>query len=131
MPADRAIVAKQNGSTCNVRATWNEVFVAVAQCALSNPAERAIHRALDDLVERKVPRAEKEPARLTEEGREIIKRQFLALGFVTLEHVERQEPSLLGPRTTVRGLETLWRLTARGLKHFARLTAIRAEASQP
>lgn len=132
VPTDRGTFLKQNGSTSDLAVSWNEVFVAVAQCAVSNPVESMIGLAVQGVLARKAAQLKKGDVGLARGGLEIIKRQFLALGLIELEHVEVEvtDPSSVFSGQKHRKLATVWRLTAKGSKHFARLTAIRAEAPQ-
>ena len=101
-----------------IRLTWNQVFQAVAEQVLSDPGELLVAVAVQHRIELLAGSLNKPTPHLRDpEGVRGIRRQLLALDLIEVDHVARPQ-SLTGRMLPV------WHLTARGQRHFARLTAI-------
>jgi hypothetical protein len=101
-----------------IRLTWNHVFRAVAEQILSDPGESLVALAVQRRIELVAHAADKPTPFLRQpQGVRGIKRQFLALNLIDVDHIPN-------PNSARGRMRSVWRLTPRGQRHFARLTAI-------
>ena len=117
IPPEAALL-EGNYPPSELHLTWNHIFRTAAEQALSDPGEDSIAFALSCRIEDLAKALGKRRPRLREpDGVRAIKQQFLALNLIEVDHI-------VNPQSPRGRMRPVWHLTARGQRHFARLTAI-------